>query len=105
MLTFFSATAAGINLVMEAGGIVDSVNATSFDKLMVDINIIRQVKVATAPLEVNEETIDMEEIKECEHDGSFLTCDYTLDNFMDLYMPHVGAPGCQGLCLYRGEHR
>ena len=28
--------------------------------------------------------------------GSFLTCDYTLDNFMDLYMPHVGARGAKG---------
>ena len=96
MLTFFSASAAGMNLIMEAGGIVDSVNATSFDKLLVDMDIIRQVKIATAPLEVNEETIDMEEIKECEHDGSFLTCDYTLDNFMDLYMPRIGARGAKG---------
>lgn len=96
MLTFYSAQSNGINLVMEAGGIVDSVNATSFDKLVVDIDIIRQVKIATAPLEVNEETIDMEEIKDCGHDGSFLTCDYTLDNFMDLYMPHIGARGAKG---------
>ncbi len=28
--------------------------------------------------------------------GSFLTCDYTLDNFMDLYMPYVGARGAKG---------
>lgn len=96
MLTFYSAQANGINLVMEAGGIVDSVNATSFDKMVVDFDIIRQVKIATAPLEVNEETIDMEEIKECGHDGSFLTCDYTLDNFMDLYMPRIGARGAKG---------
>lgn len=91
MLTFSSAYRHGINLVMEAGGVVDSVNATSFDKMVCDFEIIRQVKASFAPLEVNEETIDMEEIKEVGHDGSFLTADYTLDNFMDLYMPRVGS--------------
>lgn len=91
MLTFYSAYRHGINLVMEAGGVVASVNATSFDKMICDFEIIRQVKAAFAPLEVNEETIDMEEIKEVGHDGSFLTADYTLDNFMALYMPRIGS--------------
>lgn len=91
MLTFYSAYSHGINLVLEAGGVLASVNATSFDKMIVDFEIIRQVKAACAPLEINEETIGMDEIKENAHSGNFLTSEYTLDNFMDLYNPRIGT--------------
>lgn len=91
MLTFSSAYRHGINLVMEAGGVMDSVNSTSIEKMIVDFEIIRQVKASFTPIEVNEETLNLEEIKEIGHDGSFVDSDYTLDNFMDLYSPRVGA--------------
>ncbi|MDC7288179.1 trimethylamine methyltransferase family protein [Blautia schinkii] len=91
MLTFSSAYRHGINLVMEAGGVMDSVNATSFEKMIVDFEIIRQVKFAFTPFEVNEETLDLEEIKEMGHTGSFVTSDSTLDNFSELYAPRVGS--------------
>lgn len=91
MLTFYSAYTHGINLVMEAGGVLDSVNATSYDKMICDFEIIRQVKVACEPLEVNEETLCMDDIKENEHVGNFLTMDYTLENYTDLYSPRIGT--------------
>ena len=91
MLTLYSAFRHGINLVMEAGGVVASVNATSIDKMICDFEIVRQVKAALAPVEVNEQTLDLDEIREAGHGGSFLTADYTLDHFMDLYHPHIGA--------------
>lgn len=87
MLTFSSAYRHGINLILEAGGVMDSVNATSFEKMVIDFEIIRQVKASFTPIEVNEETLDLEEIKEIGHDGSFITADYTLENFSDLYAP------------------
>lgn len=90
MLTFSSAYRHGINLVMEAGGVMDSVNATSFEKMIIDFEIIRQVKASFTPFEINEETLNLEEIKEIGHDGSFVTSDYTLDNYRDLYSPRIG---------------
>lgn len=91
MLTFSSAYRHGINFVMEAGGVMDSVNATSFEKMIVDFEIIRQVKKAFTPIEVNEETLNLKEIKEVAHDGSFVMTDYTLFNFHELYSPKVGS--------------
>lgn len=90
MLTFSSAYRHGINLVMEAGGVMDSVNSTSFEKMIIDFEIIRQAKVSFTPIEVNEETLNLDEIKEIGHDGSFVTSDSTLENYMDLYSPHIG---------------
>ncbi len=92
MLTFFSACSAGINMVLEAGGVVASVNATSFDKLIVDMEIIKQTKRALAPIVIDEEHLCMDDIKELAHSGSFVTTDYTLDYFMDeLYYPAIGS--------------
>lgn len=90
MLTFYSAYSHGINIVMEAGGVMDSVNSTSMQKMIVDFEIIRQVKAACAPIEVNEETLNLEEIKEIGHNGSFITADSTMEHFTDLYSPKVG---------------
>lgn len=91
MLTFYSAYSHGINIVMEAGGVMDSVNSTSIQKMIVDFEIIRQVKAACAPIEVNEETLNLEEIREIGHDGSFITADSTMEHFSDLYSPRVGS--------------
>lgn len=101
MLTFSSAYRHGINLIMEAGGVMDSVNATSFEKMVVDFEIIRQVKASFAPIKVNEETLNLEEIKEIGHDGSFVTADYTLENFRDLYSPHVGPRSGKGDAYFK----
>lgn len=95
MLTFYSAYSHGVNIVMEAGGIVDSVNATSIEKMIADFEVIRLVKAALTPFEVNEETLCLDDIKEQAHTGSFVACDYTLDYFMDLYMPHIGGRGAK----------
>jgi len=91
MLTFYSAYRHGINLVLEAGGVLASVNATSFDKMICDFEIIREVKAAFSTLEVNEETLNMQDIKANAHESSFLTSDYTLENFRDLYTPRIGS--------------
>ena len=101
MLTFSSAYRHGINLIMEAGGVMDSVNATSFEKLIIDFEIIRQVKRSFTPIEINEETLNLEEIKEIGHDGSFVTSDYTLDNFSDLYSPHIGERNAKNSTYFK----
>lgn len=101
MLTFSSAYRHGINFVMEAGGVMDSVNATSFEKMLVDFEIIRQVKASFTPIEVNEETLNLEEIAEIAHDGSFVTAESTLDNFSDLYSPRVGSRIGKGSDYFR----
>lgn len=95
MLTFSSAYRHGINMVMEAGGVMDSVNATSFEKMIVDFEIIRQVKTSFTPIPVNEEELDLEEVKEIGHTGTYVTSDYTIDNYTELYNPRIGSRTAQ----------
>lgn len=91
MLTCFSAHLHQINIVMECGGVLDSVNSTSLDKLLIDAEIIRQCQIALAPIIVDEEQIDYEEIEECGHKAGFMECDCTLEDFRDLYAPRIGT--------------
>lgn len=91
MLTFYSAHNHGINIVMEAGGVMNSVNATSFEKMIIDFEIIRQVKFVHTPFAVDEESLNVEEIVELGQTGSFVDADSTLDNFDIVYQPHIGS--------------
>lgn len=93
MLTFYSAYNHGVNIVMEAGGVLASVNYASFDKLIIDAEIIRQVMVAHEPFSLDEDDLFMEDIEECGHSADFLDCDNTLENFRDLYAPRIGTRG------------
>lgn len=101
MLTFSSAYRHGINLVMEAGGVMDSVNATSFEKMIIDFEIIRQVKKAFTPIEVTEETLNLKEIKEVNSTGSYVMTDYTMFHFNDLYAPKIGSRSAKGDAYFK----
>lgn len=101
MLTFAAAYHHGINIVMEAGGIVDSVNATSFEKMVIDFEIIREVIAAFTPFEVNDETLNIDDIREIGHDGSYVTSDSTLENFSILYSPRVGSRNAKGADYFK----
>ena len=101
MLTFSSAYRHGINMVMEAGGVMDSVNATSFEKMVVDFEIIRQVIFSFAPIQIDEETLNLDVIREIGHDGSFVTSESTLMNYGELYTPRVGMRGAKDPAYFK----
>ncbi len=91
MMTFYSAWRNGINLILEAGGVLTSVKATSFDKMLSDFEILRLVKRCFAPVMVNEETLNLSDIREIGHDGEFLTSEHTLEHCRDLFTPRIGT--------------
>lgn len=91
MMTFFSAYRSKINLVLEAGGVLAGVKATSYDKMLCDFEIIRLVKRCFAPLEVDDMTLALEDIRDVGHDGDFLTAENTLELCKDLFFPTIGS--------------
>ncbi len=103
MLTIQSAYRHGINLVLEAGGVMDSVNATSFEKMIVDFEILRQTILAFTPIEVTEETLNLATIKEMAHDGNYLTCMNTLMNFSKTYAPKIGSRTAKGTEYFKAS--
>ena len=63
----------GINFVLHATGILDSYASMSFEKFILDDELCGMVKRMIRPVEVSEETLDLETIKKVGIGGQFLT--------------------------------
>ena len=66
-----------IDLVIHAAGVLDSYLSVSYEKLILDFEIIRYVKRYCREFEINAATIPLELIQRIGHDGEYLTADHT----------------------------
>lgn len=88
MMTLMTAPLAGGNFILHAAGILDTYNCVSFEKLMMDDEIIGMVKRIGRGVEVNDETLAFDAIKEVGPQGEFLTSEHTVDHFKtEFYQP------------------
>jgi trimethylamine--corrinoid protein Co-methyltransferase len=79
MLTYMACRQSEMNLIVQSAGIVDSYTCVSFEKLIMDFEVMDYVDRYLADFEVNEETVPLELIDELGHDGQYLTEEHTLD--------------------------
>ena len=76
------------NFILHAAGIIETYNCTSFEKLIIDNEIIGNLKRIDQGVTVNEETLAYDVIEEVGPGGVFLTHDHTVENFRDeFYIP------------------
>ncbi len=68
-----TAARSGINFIMHSCGILGSYLAMSFEKFLIDEEICGMVKKFLTPIEVTEESIDFDMIKEVGIGGQYLT--------------------------------
>lgn len=66
---------------------VDSGMAMDYGKLLLDDEINQSIKHLVQGMQVNEETLSVELIKEVGHSGEYLTHSSTLDHFGDALLP------------------
>jgi trimethylamine--corrinoid protein Co-methyltransferase len=86
-VTLVLAAMAGANRVCEAGGMMGSLMGCSFESLVIDNEILGMVLRATRGIEVNEETLSVDVIKESVLDpGHFLGHNQTLDYIETEYL-------------------
>ncbi len=87
-ITLMMTQMAGGNFILHSAGIIETYNCTSFEKLIIDNEIIGNLKRIDQGVTVNEETLAYEVIEEVGPGGVFLTHDHTVENFRDeFYMP------------------
>lgn len=79
MITFMACKEAKINFMIHAAGIMDAYASMSYEKLMVDFQVIDYVNRYFGEFEINEETIPEDLIDEIGHDGQYLTEDHTFE--------------------------
>lgn len=87
-VTLMMAQMAGGNFILHAAGIIETYNTTSYEKLIIDNEIIGYLKRINQGVRVDEESLAYDVIKEVGPRGLFLTHEHTIDNFRDeFYRP------------------
>jgi trimethylamine--corrinoid protein Co-methyltransferase len=81
LMTMMPTFLAGANFVMHAAGWLEGGLVSSYEKYIVDIEILRMLKHEFKPLEVNEETLAFGAHEEVGSGGHFLGAAHTLEHF------------------------
>ena len=86
-MTLMCTLQAGIDFVLHACGILASYMAMSYEKFIVDEELILGIRKMAAPIAVNDDTIDLETIREVGACGEYLTHGRTLAFCRKAFMP------------------
>ena len=81
LMTMLPTFLAGANFVMHAAGWLEGGLVSSYEKYIVDIEILRMLKHQFRPLEVNEDSLAFGAHEEVGSGGHFLGAAHTLDHF------------------------
>lgn len=79
MITFMACRQGDVNFMIHAAGIMDAYASMSYEKLIVDFEVIDFVNRYHRWFDINEETIPEELIDEVGQDGVYLTEDHTFE--------------------------
>jgi trimethylamine--corrinoid protein Co-methyltransferase len=85
MNTMLPAFMAGANLVMHAAGWLESGLVTSFEKMIVDIEILRTLQGDFTPFTIDEAALAFDAHLEVGHGGHFLGAAHTLERFRECF--------------------
>jgi trimethylamine---corrinoid protein Co-methyltransferase len=94
MLTFLATFAAKTNVIIHSAGIMDSYNAMSYEKFIVDLEIIGMVKRYIAGVAVNEETLAVDVLRKVGIAGEFLSSEHTMKHCRkEPFLPDISLRG------------
>lgn len=79
MMSMLVAFQSNVNVIVHSAGILDTYAGMSYEKFMVDLEIIRRVKSFLHGIEISEDTLSFDVIKEVGPGGEFLTTLDTLE--------------------------
>ena len=88
-ITGFMAQLGGGNFILHSAGIIETYNCMSFEKLIVDNELLGYFKHIGKGVEVNDETLCYDVIKEVGPQGEFLSNMHTFQNFRNFYRPFI----------------
>jgi trimethylamine--corrinoid protein Co-methyltransferase len=79
----------GAHMVFECLGVLDAIMATSYEKLIIDLEIIRRVIRIRKGIDIENKDRALKIIQEIDHGGNYLTHADTLAHFRDLWLPSI----------------
>lgn len=87
-ITLMMAQMAGGNFILHSAGIIETYNCTSYEKLIVDNEIIGYLKRINQGMIVDDDTLAFDVVKEVGPGGTFLVEEHTLEWFrQEFYRP------------------
>ncbi|HEY7142741.1 MAG TPA: trimethylamine methyltransferase family protein [Streptosporangiaceae bacterium] len=81
LMTLLPTFLAGANFVMHAAGWLEGGLVSCFEKFIVDIELLRMLRVEFTPLEIDEESLAFGAHEEVGHGGHFLGAQHTMERF------------------------
>ena len=87
LMTLLPTFLAGTNFVMHAAGWLEGGLVSCYEKFIIDIELLRELRVEFTPLEISEESLAFGAHEEVGHGGHFLGAAHTMERFRDLLLP------------------
>src|ERR1700752_3321210 len=92
LMTLLPTFLAGTNFVMHSAGWLEGGLVSCYEKFIIDIEILRQLRVEFTPLEITEESLAFGAHEEVGHGGHFLGAAHTMERFRDcFYRPMLSS--------------
>jgi trimethylamine--corrinoid protein Co-methyltransferase len=85
LMTMLPTFLAGTNWVMHSAGWLEGGLVSSYDKFIVDIEILQALMAEFTPLEFNEASLAFDAHQEVGHGGHFLGAAHTMERFRDCF--------------------
>ncbi len=90
LMTMLPTFLTGTNMVMHAAGWLESGLVSSYEKFVIDVELLRMLRVEFTPLEIDEAALAFDAHLEVGHGGHFLGAEHTMTRFRDcFYRPLV----------------
>jgi trimethylamine---corrinoid protein Co-methyltransferase len=92
LMTLLPTFLAGTNFVMHAAGWLEGGLVSCYEKFIIDIELLKMLRVEFTPLEINEESLAFGAHEEVGHGGHFLGAAHTMERFREcFYRPMLSS--------------
>ncbi len=85
MMTLLPTFLAGTNFVMHAAGWLEGGLVSCYEKFIIDVELLRMLRVEFTPLEIDEASLAFGAHEEVGHGGHFLGAQHTLERFRECF--------------------
>jgi trimethylamine--corrinoid protein Co-methyltransferase len=85
LMTLLPTFLAGTNFVMHAAGWLEGGLVSCYEKFIIDIELLRELRVEFTPLEITEASLAFGAHEEVGHGGHFLGAEHTMERFRECF--------------------
>lgn len=85
LMTMLPTFLTGANFVMHSAGWLESGLVSSYEKFIIDIELLRMLRVEFTPMEIDEAALAFDAHLEVGHGGHFLGAEHTMTRFRDCF--------------------